>query len=229
MAATTKTAPRVKKFVSVRDGPLLENWYYETFRSNKLLTAEAERELAQRSVAGDRLDTLREDLEARLGRRLTLAEWSRHAGLDDVAELRQRLLDASRARDVLVESNMRLVVSIARPYIGRGNNALAMEDLVQEGTVGLMTAVRRFDPTRGLRFSTFATWWIRSAVGRAYSSQSRLIRLPSEKLRMLSKMKKAHGAFVEDYGREPTEIEPSGCMAIEPPYPRMSTPAPRSR
>jgi RNA polymerase primary sigma factor len=105
---------------------------------------------------------------------------------------------------------VRLVVSIVRPYLAPNavaGGALSMEDLVQEGSVGLMKAVTRFNPERGHRFSTYATWWIRTTVQRAVADQARTIRLPFGKSRMLSKAKRTHDTLQQQYGRKPTEEE----------------------
>jgi len=110
-----------------------------------------------------------------------------------------------------VAANMRLVVSIVRPYLAPNavaGGALSMEDLVQEGSVGLLKAVSRFRPERGHRFSTYATWWIRTTVQRAVADQARTIRLPFGKSRMLSKAKRTYDDLLQtNGGRKPTEAE----------------------
>jgi len=117
---------------------------------------------------------------------------------------------ANCARDLMVAANMRLVVSIVRPYLAPNavaGGALSMEDLVQEGSLGLLKAVGRFRPERGLRFSTYATWWIRTTVQRAVADQARTIRLPFGKSRLLSKAKRVHDQLMQQHGRKPTEEE----------------------
>ncbi len=109
-----------------------------------------------------------------------------------------------KARQRLIEKNLRLVVSVAKKYRGYG---LPFEDLIQEGNVGLIKAVEKFDSDRGFRFATYATWWIRQAVGRAVADKGRTIRIPGYKTLKISKMGRTYNELSAEMGREPTDRE----------------------
>jgi RNA polymerase primary sigma factor len=129
-------------------------------------------------------------------------------------ELSRRAREGDKgARSRLIESNLRLVISIAKKYRGRG---VSFEDLIQEGNAGLIKAVERFDPDLGNRFSTYATWWIRQAVTRAVADHARTVRLPSHVVDALFRLRRAENALSIEFGRDPTEEELAERLAIKP-------------
>ncbi|MCS7273396.1 MAG: RNA polymerase sigma factor RpoD/SigA [Fimbriimonadales bacterium] len=117
------------------------------------------------------------------------------------------------AREQLVQSNLRLVIAIARHYTGRG---LSMIDLIQEGNIGLMRAAEQYDPSRGNRFSTYATWWIRQAISRALREQASLIRLPQHMARVLQQVRQAAALLQQELGRDPTVHEVAQRTKLSP-------------
>ena len=168
-----------------------------------LLNAEEEVDLAKRIEAGlYASERLRQADEA--GEKLT-TQMRR--------DLRWIFRDGERAKNHLLEANLRLVVSLAKRYTGRG---MAFLDLIQEGNLGLIRAVEKFDYTKGYKFSTYATWWIRQAITRAMADQARTIRIPVHMVEVINKLGRIQRELLQDLGREPTPEELAKEMDITP-------------
>ncbi len=160
-----------------------------------LLNAEQEVELAKR-------------IEAGLFAEEKLAEGGRARSTDARIDLEWIAEDGTRAKNHLLEANLRLVVSLAKRYTGRG---MLFLDLIQEGNLGLIRAVEKFDYTKGYKFSTYATWWIRQAITRAMADQARTIRIPVHMVEVINKLARVQRQMLQDLGREPTPEE----LAVE--------------
>jgi RNA polymerase primary sigma factor len=165
-----------------------------------LLTAEDERELAMRIEAG------------------VQAAERRAASNGSLAEIDRRILagavrDGDEARAELIQANLRLVVSIAKRYVGRG---MLFLDLIQEGNLGLMRAVEKFDYTKGFKFSTYATWWIRQAITRAIADQARTIRIPVHMVESMNRVMRIQRQMTQELEREPTIDELAEKTGLTP-------------
>jgi RNA polymerase primary sigma factor len=168
-----------------------------------LLNAEEEVDLAKRIEAGlYAAERLRQAEEA-----------NEKLVLQMRRDLRWIVRDGERAKNHLLEANLRLVVSLAKRYTGRG---MAFLDLIQEGNLGLIRAVEKFDYTKGYKFSTYATWWIRQAITRAMADQARTIRIPVHMVEVINKLGRIQRELLQDLGREPTPEELAKEMDITP-------------
>ncbi len=169
-----------------------------------LLNAEEEVELAKRIEAGlyaaERVRKAEEESSEKLVPQMR-------------RDLRWIVRDGERAKNHLLEANLRLVVSLAKRYTGRG---MAFLDLIQEGNLGLIRAVEKFDYTKGYKFSTYATWWIRQAITRAMADQARTIRIPVHMVEVINKLGRIQRELLQDLGREPTPEELAKEMDITP-------------
>ncbi|CAJ1583694.1 RNA polymerase sigma factor [[Mycobacterium] wendilense] len=168
-----------------------------------LLNAEEEVELAKRIEAGLYATQLMAEL-AEKGEKLPAAQRR---------DMQWICRDGDRAKNHLLEANLRLVVSLAKRYTGRG---MAFLDLIQEGNLGLIRAVEKFDYTKGYKFSTYATWWIRQAITRAMADQARTIRIPVHMVEVINKLGRIQRELLQDLGREPTPEELAKEMDITP-------------
>jgi RNA polymerase primary sigma factor len=176
--------------------------YIKTMCNHELLNKNEEIILAREIQILIQWEQVREQLEADLLRPPTYAEWAAQIRTDmSVGELKKQIRRSLRAKAALTESNVRLVISIAKRYQRRG---LSFQDLAQEGILGLTRACEKFDPERGFRFSTYATWWIRQAIMRAISDQGRTIRLPVHIHDQLNSLRKLERELHSELGREPT-------------------------
>ena len=177
--------------------------YLQEIGRIRLLRADEEIELARKIADLLELERMREKLLNELDREPNDLEWAEVAAMP-LNQFRHRLFLGRRAKDKMVQSNLRLVVSIAKKYMNRG---LSFQDLIQEGSLGLIRAAEKFDHEKGYKFSTYATWWIRQAITRAIADQSRTIRLPVHLYETISRIKKTTKLLSQEMGRKPTEEE----------------------
>ncbi len=175
--------------------------YLQEIGRYPLLTPQQEVELAMQMETGERASEKLHD------------EGNEELPVADRVILQRAARNAERARKRLVEANLRLVVSIAKKYVGRG---LSLLDLIQEGNLGLIRAVEKFDYRKGFKFSTYATWWIRQAVTRALADQARTIRVPVHMVETINKLARAQRTLMQELGREPTIAEIAQELELEP-------------
>jgi RNA polymerase primary sigma factor len=168
-----------------------------------LLTGEEEVDLARRIQAGLQAQAKLDAAE----------EYGVELEFEERRRLKRIVRDRERAADELTEANLRLVVSIAKKYVGRG---MLLLDLIQEGNLGLMRSVEKFDHTKGFKFSTYATWWIRQAITRAIADQARTIRIPVHMVESMNKVHRIQRQLIQELEREPTIEELSEKVGLPP-------------
>ncbi len=193
--------------MAVRDAGMPRKDFIATFPKNET----SARWLAKHMKAGKKYSTvlarLKEEIERRQKKLLTIEE-ERHLSINDIKEINREVsigeAKARRAKKEMVEANLRLVISIAKKYTNRG---LQFLDLIQEGNIGLMKAVDKFEYRRGYKFSTYATWWIRQAITRSIADQARTIRIPVHMIETINKLNRISRQMLQEMGREPTPEE----------------------
>ncbi len=178
--------------------------YLQEIGRIRLLRADEEIELARKIADLLELERVRERLSEQLERSPSDSEWAEAVKSSSLKTFQNRVHIGRRAKEKMVQSNLRLVVSIAKKYMNRG---LSFQDLIQEGSLGLIRAAEKFDHEKGYKFSTYATWWIRQAITRAIADQSRTIRLPVHLYETISRIKKTTKLLSQEMGRKPTEEE----------------------
>ena len=214
--ASARDAKGSKALASIKVGPkgvYTEDSirvYLQEIGRIRLLRPDEEIELARKIADLLELEEKAAAFEADKGHYPDTKEW---AALFDmpVIKFRRRLMLGRRAKEKMVQSNLRLVVSIAKKYMNRG---LSFQDLIQEGSLGLIRAAEKFDHEKGYKFSTYATWWIRQAITRAIADQSRTIRLPVHLYETISRIKKTTKTLSQEFGRKPTEEEIAESMEM---------------
>jgi len=184
--------------------------YLQEIGRIRLLRPDEEIELARKIADLLYLEELAAQFESDNGREPDNKEWAALVEMP-LIRFRRRLMLGRRAKEKMVQSNLRLVVSIAKKYMNRG---LSFQDLIQEGSLGLIRAAEKFDHEKGYKFSTYATWWIRQAITRAIADQSRTIRLPVHLYETISRIKKTTKVLSQEFGRKPTEEEIAESMEM---------------
>ena len=214
--ASKDTPAAAKALASIKVGPkgvYTEDSirvYLQEIGRIRLLRPDEEIELARKIADLLQLEELAAQFETDHGHHPDTKEWAALVEMPTI-KFRRRLMLGRRAKEKMVQSNLRLVVSIAKKYMNRG---LSFQDLIQEGSLGLIRAAEKFDHEKGYKFSTYATWWIRQAITRAIADQSRTIRLPVHLYETISRIKKTTKTLSQEFGRKPTEEEIAESMEM---------------
>jgi len=208
-ASKTKNPAHAAIARSVTDIDLVRSYLRDIGRV-PLLSHEQEITLGRQVQDLVALENLEAELESDLGEKPDTNFFAEKAGISPI-QLKKKLKSGRRAKERMVAANLRLVVSVAKKYTKRNMELL---DLIQEGTIGLVRGVEKFDPTRGYKFSTYAYWWIRQGITRAIAEKSRSIRLPIHITEMLNKLKKGQRELSQELSRTPTLKELSEYVEL---------------
>jgi len=208
-AIQTKNTSAVSASRSLSDIDLVRSYLRDIGRV-PLLSHEQEITLGRQVQDLMLLENIESELESDLGEKPEISLFAEKAGIT-VSQLKKKLKGGRRAKERMVAANLRLVVSVAKKYTKRNMELL---DLIQEGTIGLVRGVEKFDPTRGYKFSTYAYWWIRQGITRAIAEKSRSIRLPIHITEMLNKLKKGQRELSQELSRTPTLKELSDYVEL---------------
>ena len=208
-ALQTKNTSVVAATKSVNDIDLVRSYLRDIGRV-PLLSHEQEITLGRQVQDLMVLENIESEIESDLGEKPDISLFAEKAGMS-IVQLKKKLKSGRRAKERMVAANLRLVVSVAKKYTKRNMELL---DLIQEGTIGLVRGVEKFDPTRGYKFSTYAYWWIRQGITRAIAEKSRSIRLPIHITEMLNKLKKGQRELSQELSRTPTLKELSEYVEL---------------
>jgi RNA polymerase primary sigma factor len=193
--------------ICVRDAGMPRKDFIQTFPKNETNIKWLDKHIRAKRKHSAALHRLREEIE-RQQKKLMALEERVHLTIAEVKEINREVAvgeaKARRAKKEMVEANLRLVISIAKKYTNRG---LQFLDLIQEGNIGLMKAVDKFEYRRGYKFSTYATWWIRQAITRSIADQARTIRIPVHMIETINKLNRISRQMLQEMGREPTPEE----------------------
>jgi RNA polymerase primary sigma factor len=205
--AETRNIEKQIMMLCVRDAGMPRKDFISTFPKNETNTKWLDKHIRAKRKHSAALARLREEIEKQQ-RRLVGLEERVHLPIADIKEINREVAvgeaKARRAKKEMVEANLRLVISIAKKYTNRG---LQFLDLIQEGNIGLMKAVDKFEYRRGYKFSTYATWWIRQAITRSIADQARTIRIPVHMIETINKLNRISRQMLQEMGREPTPEE----------------------
>ena len=190
--------------ICIKHGGMPRKDFIASFPKNETNTRWLDKHIRARRKYSSALGRLKEEVDKRQ-KKLRALEDIYHLSINDIKEINRDVsigeAKARRAKKEMVEANLRLVISIAKKYTNRG---LQFLDLIQEGNIGLMKAVDKFEYRRGYKFSTYATWWIRQAITRSIADQARTIRIPVHMIETINKLNRISRQMLQEMGREPT-------------------------